>query len=105
MNWLTRLTIKTKIMSEKTAIEGNRLIAEFMGYDVVRYDQDWNELMPVVEKIESMPDMFVIIYGQDFENMKECEINNIHWRENQVIKVKSTFKIEATFKAVIQFIE
>ena len=44
----------------KTTKENNRLIAEFMGYEVYKEPmleymfQDWNELMPVIEKIEGL---------------------------------------------------
>lgn len=58
-----------------TTIEGNRLIAEFLGWHLdpkrsLKYNSSWNWLMPVVEKINSSGEYDVIIFKTT------CHIND-----------------------------
>jgi hypothetical protein len=71
--------------------ENNKLIAEFMGYDrgvsdLMGYDTSWDWLIPVVEKIKRAK--FILEFG--------CRI----LPDNE-----GRSKIEATYKAVVEFIK
>lgn len=82
-------------MSNEEIIEGNKLIAVFMGKltgigiplsTFNYYHKDWNRLMPVVEKIGRL---------YDKAHLKEMSINSL-----------SVFSpIETVFTCVIQFIK
>jgi hypothetical protein len=91
-------------MEQKDIIEGDRLIRKFMdhGHMAVRlpYHCSWNDLMPVVEKIESMKAASVYIQND------ACWINPGLWRPKFHISVLSdNGKIDAVYQAVIQFIK
>jgi hypothetical protein len=87
-----------------TTTEQNKIIDEFNGfhlwnngflYEEMTYHSDWNNLIPVVEKIESISDsesFEVDIFGNC------CDIGG------RIESVKDT-KIGAVVDAVIQFIE
>jgi hypothetical protein len=97
-----------------TTLEGNKLISSFMGlagktgneYPIgigwctdehMQYHSSWDWLMPVVEKIEAIEnsdDYEVDIFGNC------CEIGT---NDNHSAVGKT--KIEATWKAVVQFIQ
>ncbi len=97
--------------------EGNFLIANFMGYnypdnanevykaslvDLHNYHENWNLLMPVVEKIESTTKVAFNI----FQN--ECWIADEQYRttaQGYRVATKESTKIDAVYKAVIQFIQ
>lgn len=57
------------------------------------FDDDWEWLMPVVEKIESL-DYEVDVYKH------ACEINT-----EDMIRFEASSKIEACYKAVVEFIK
>ena len=107
---------------EKEIIENNKLIADFMnseamflntainpygayhrmksghqGYEPLKYHKEWNWLMPVVEKIETMD------YG-----IKMCrkvvEIYIDSTKEN-IIKTKESCRIDSLYEAIIEFIK
>ena len=118
-------------------MENNKLIAEFMGnipifeneykmvthnnmcygIDELKYDTDWNWLMPVVERIESlgvksiryidfhiMPDA-IIVTNQDNEENPLILINRsegIGSVQKDIIMFET--KLQATYKAVVEFI-
>lgn len=99
-----------------TTIENNKLIAQFMGKDVLyethihhettsktkvtkmQYHLSWDWLMPVVEKIESCFDgsVSVTIDGDDV---------NIEYSMTYRHNVFGYTKLESTYKAVVEFIE
>lgn len=95
---------------EKEILEGNKLIAEFEGrinelchhnntsspYD---YDKSWDWLMPVVERIDSRTpyDPCVTI------EYNWCSIKMLNGGFN--IEVVGNSRIEATYKAVVDFIK
>lgn len=105
---------------EKAIIEGNRLIAEFMGasFDdlgnvsfvmpadgiglagcgqhAIKYHSSWDWLMPVVEKIEKLGYGFVIIGEQ-------TEIYTNY--DGQLFVEDGETKIESVWKVVISFIK
>lgn len=122
-------------------IEGNRLIAEFMGvpeetayghpwYDgflldkaglpfnygamgngtgnlKFRYSWDW--LMPVVEKIENTKmingDWFMVSIGKFKATiMRKDRLSNPYF-DDEIYHVDTTTKIDATWNAVVEFIE
>ena len=89
----------------KTTEENNRLIAEFMSGQKVtthhnQYHVSWNELMPVVEKINTL-------FGGEMNTLimsNACKI----YSDNPPIYnsiVEANSKIESTYQAVVQFIE
>ena len=102
-------------------MEDNKLIAEFMGYEVkhgkcyspkyndgtiapMQFDRSWDWLMPVVEKIECTPidnddnsDNFFNVMIDVFE----CNING----GDICICENGHTKREATYKAVVEFIK
>ena len=89
--------------------DGNKLIAEFMGIEygdgiTPHYHFNWNELMPVVEKINLLDDYrYTVLIG----SMDTQIVNNI---TNDVI-VEVSFKysvdelIESVYDAVVEFIK
>lgn len=99
-------------------IENNKIIAEFMGYRIIgkglshpifgalgekgltllNYNISWASLMPVVDKIENMD--FVVIIKQS-----ECVIVNNSGRKPKFIQEVEQAKIEAVYKAVVEFIK
>ena len=100
-------------------LTNQHLIQEFMGVDktkrLVPYHSCWNNLMLVVEKIESFQD------GEDGDSMRGqlynfrieqhfVEILNGDYAElgdsiDIIIKMNGDSKIDATYKAVVQFIK
>ena len=104
----------------------NELIAEFMGYEVLyrpnsngfielsetelcdvddlQYHSDWNELMKVVDKIESFEDKNRC--AKYNVNMLQCwvEIINNDTSE-EIVEAEGINKLQATYKAVVEFIK
>ena len=109
-----------------TTEQGNKLIAEFMGWRFIKwcgtddeeelpmyqrfegeeivhpgifhapeFHEEWNSIMPVVEKIETIAELFTITSNY-------CSINNK--REATITEVGKN-KIQAVWQAVIRFIE
>lgn len=111
-----------------TTTENNKLIAEFMGDKKVnsisieefikipseerfqyngwfaedlQYHSDWNWLMPVVEKIEHIENADFVVYI----NVECCKITARETYPNLVIIETAKTKIEATYKAIVEFIK
>lgn len=87
-------------------IEGNKLIAEFMGHQGYSckdaYDENWNALMPVVDKIESIDGCSYKIhlsYSIGFVND-----NSQHGNPN-IIRGIGKSRIETAYDLVIKFIQ
>jgi len=88
--------------------ENNRLIAEFMDFpdlgtegdfSYLKYHEYWKWLMPVVEKIESLRDVNGNAYRFTID-MCNAQIEGTH------IKILGgSHKINATYKAVVEFIK
>jgi len=95
-------------------INDNIIIAEFMGvyskengYDYIKtgnkgvcYHTSWDWLMPVVEKIDEVSDentLFKIEYNRAFVE----DIENYYI----FIDVTASSRLEATYKAVVEFIK
>ena len=103
--------------------ENNKLIAEFMGckpifkdkkyYQMVthenmcystnelQYHSDWNWLMQVVEKIESLHETNNVLIGT---NITYVQIHNKVRNEQETFKGVSNIKIEAVYNACVTFI-
>ena len=110
-------------IQEQQIIEGNKLIAEFMGYyclneyarheqhgSVVNYSEmeyrtSWGWLMPVVEKIESEQGCIIEMW---LSLGKGCRINRLQPKGSTPITIpfiaESNSLIECVYSAVIQFI-
>ena len=105
----------------KTIEENNRLIAEFMGFEIIDrpygngfvtlseteicdvddllYHTSWDWLMPVVDKINSLN-------GGEFNTViisNACRIYSDKNTYNEIIEANST--IEATYKSILKLIE
>lgn len=102
-------------------LEGNKLIAKFLGCVIgnsgvalfedgttisiyqLNYHGDWNLLVEVVEKIEGLLNekseryLEVFIVGN---SCQICHVNGYHFST-----IQSTSKFEATYKAVLEFIQ
>lgn len=101
-------------------IEGNKLIAEFDGWDKTNhideafgnlyikdgesayandfiYELSWEWLMPVLEKINTLKYPYLISH-------KTCSIYKV-WQQEFISHEHGKTTIEATWNAVIQFIE
>lgn len=79
---------------------GNEIISEFMGWRD-NYKSSWNQLMPVVEKIESLGIVSVRIHAN------YCTIKE-HVERGTMFHCGSMdrhTKISATWETVIQFIQ
>ena len=110
--------------------ENNKLIAEFMGFDFSRFkndgiidgynlngtlfygtfiieelkfNSDWNWLMEVVDKIESIKIETYKVRVDIYFNC--CQIYPTHWGELISIYGNKETKIEAVYKACVEFIK
>ena len=102
----------------------NKLIAEFLGYNTyesngyiniefsedntrtlqdTHYHSDWNWLMEVVEKIESIKIETYKVRVDIYFNC--CQINPTHWEQLISIYGNKETKIEAVYNACIEFIK
>jgi hypothetical protein len=104
-------------MEKKEILEGNKLIAEFMGVDTIvkdgfdvngksylNYESSWKALMPVVEKIEQDTP-----YNFRIQHL-ECEVFSIVSdgfisHKNTLTETNGFTKTEAVYDAVIYFIK
>ena len=85
-------------MSTEEIIEGNKLIAEFMGDDF-SYHSDWSWLMPVVEKIEyDLPNDYYFN-----TNHNQVWFESVQGKFERIDIVQGG-RIAATYKSVLQFI-
>lgn len=80
----------------------NEVIAEWMGFDAyekLKFTMNWNSIMPVVEKIESFTaEVFILDTS--------CRITMGEQHGLQVIAdVDASSKIEAVYRAVVEFIK
>lgn len=91
-------------MKKQEIQEWNKLIAEFMDFKILgglwgnvpQYESSWMWLMPVIDKIETIPGWRVDISG------KSCEIS--HLDSEPVYTGFDGTKILSTYKAVLNFI-
>ena len=103
----------------------NKIIAEFLGYidngcseegflidpktnydiciDSLQFHSDWNWLMEVVEKIESIKIETYKVKVDIYFNC--CQINPTHWEQLISIYGNKETKIEAVYNACIEFIK
>jgi hypothetical protein len=88
-------------------MKDNKLIAEFMGmedhqemgeYVTPNYNTSWDWLMTVVEKIESLRDENGNAYRFTID------MCNAQIEETNIEILGGAFKIDTTYKAVVQFI-
>ena len=67
--------------------------------NLLKYDTDWNWLMPVIDKIESLDLWEIDIYRQCCEVVFDLQF------QMSAIVYTGVTKIEATYKAVVKFIK
>jgi hypothetical protein len=70
---------------------------EFKYKSYLSYHKSWDELMPVVEKIEE--EYEVSILGD------ECEISTMGYRVSRIVLVQDSNKLNGVYKAVVEFIQ
>lgn len=127
-------------MTQKEILEGNKLIADFMevknvreysfnrkikcliiteddgyidfveGMNILSYHDNWNRLMSVVEKIESIEDCEKSNFQFSILSDNECEIfgkyiDYQHPRFSYLNCVKENSKIKSVYKAAVDFIK
>lgn len=98
-------------------IENNNIIAEFMNSEVtidtyfitgmyisinendLKYHSDWNWLMEVVEKIESLG------YAIEINKQEEDDYQCLVVKKDILIQEFSNIKIEAVYNACLEFIK
>jgi len=89
-----------------TTTEGNKIIAEFMGYEKVHedlyYHSNWNLLMPVVEKIETL-DYEFLVNSQQIGFGEYMFAGEFNWLVE--INREEITLIQSIYDAVIQFIQ
>jgi len=99
-------------MNEEEIIEGNRLIAEFMGLSAVEaeeiasyasdddlnYHTSWDWLMPVVEKANN------IVENETGGNFINILWHGVVWGETTFDNAEYS-KLGATWQAVVQFVK
>lgn len=100
----------------KTYDKNNKIIAQFLGLTIItdgislfdtkykplaKYHENWNDLMPVVEKIESL-EGWVQIDGLSNRKLATIRVGDM-WEKSFL--GESDSKIEATYKAVVEFIK
>jgi hypothetical protein len=86
----------------------NKIIGEFMGHKpakllyitLYRDYKEWNKLMPVIEKIETMGCEVVHRVG-------DCVVYKIDEQENYrcIIDIQGVDKLNSAYKAVVEFIK
>ena len=94
-------------MTQEEILEGNELIAKFIGrnksYDerdrIYHYDTSWDWLMPVVEKIESL--------GWDIEIIKNSCAIRCGNKPNRFFETLTIcdLKMEAVWSSIVKFIK
>lgn len=126
-------------MTTTEIIEWNKIIAEFDGWseqdglmckqegstcwridlEDFQYHSNWNQLMPVVEKIAGIPSISVKIFYYTVEHSDKmvcvCEIKKTYWPEHAIMKEdKLACRLEFTdnknpqtliWEQVVQFIQ
>ena len=103
-------------------MEENKLIAEFMGFlesslenlyythkslegfgigqlTELRYDTDWNWLMDVVDKIESLN------FSVEMNRQEEGDYQCLIVKKEIIVQTFSSSKIESVYQSVVNFIK
>ena len=109
---------------EHLSVEENFLIAKFMGYDypdilnmsfamsvgeLHNYHEDWNLLMPVVEKIECLCDKIggeLSNHSADQEHLEQPHVDNhLHWKSWSYHRPHLSTDINKVWKEVVSFLQ
>lgn len=88
---------------QRTGIEqGFRKLSDFINIDNLDYDSNWNSLMEVVERINTIKigaDEFVVIIGYNYTEIPSCHCDEIDIN----IEVSENATIINTYKACVEF--
>ena len=100
-------------------IKDDILIAEFMELEIItdgisffdtsykalrKYNSSWNELMPVLDKIESLGFNTHIIYSNNIANKHLTHIYN-HTNLKEAISTSGESKLQVVYENVVKFIQ
>lgn len=98
-------------MEQKEIKEGNELITEFMQSIVpyssedAKYNEDWNWIMQVIDKIEEIGYSSIIGSGEHtWTSIFKIDKGLLHRRED-LFTIQGNSKIENTWKACVEFIK
>lgn len=107
-------------MTKEEILEGNKLIAQFLGLTIItdeislfdtnykplaKYHESWNDLMPVVEKIEKT-NRYNEYYPDTVTIWKDCcKISDGNNGNELVCVYSGTTKIAAVWLAVVEYIK
>ena len=107
-------------------LEGNKLIAEFMGLEIItdgiswfdtnykslgNYDSSWNLMMSVVEKIENLEVNSVQVVDEFRIEPNQVVVRgwitpkHKFYRVYEIEKMSSIFKLKAVWFVVVEFIK
>lgn len=115
-------------MTEQEIIESNKLIAEFLGLNIItdgislfdtnykplaKYHESWNDLMPVVEKIISMDYVVKTMSSHTLSRkwvLHRITIKKNSYNEQIISEVESDYTngeslINVIYKGVVEFIK
>lgn len=97
-----------KLVEKFMGYENNELISKVATADGVYIILDWNDIMPVVEKIEGLHNgvfhFFIVQKEADIALDTKHKENGDDWDVPRIKSISKT-KIEATWEVVIKFIK